>query len=72
MGKIEKWVANQLPDISSQLEVVNGVDFLHISVDAKIKKMRPRIGISMRRGTPERPSSAVSEIWPPSAIVFPD
>lgn len=44
MGKIEKWVANQLPDIGPQLEVVNGVDFLHISVDAKIKKMRPRIG----------------------------
>ena len=44
MGSIDKWVANQLPDISPQLEVVSGVDFLHISVDSKIKKMRPRIG----------------------------
>lgn len=44
MGKIDKWVANQLPDIRAQLEVVSGVDFLHISTDAKIKKMRPRIG----------------------------
>lgn len=44
MGKIDKWVANQLPDIRSQLEVIRGVDFLHISTDHRIKKMRPRIG----------------------------
>lgn len=44
MGKIDTWVANQLPDIRSQLEVIRGVDFLHISTDHKIKKMRPRIG----------------------------
>lgn len=44
MGKIDKWAANQLPDIKRHLEVVSGVDFLHISTDHTIKKMRPRIG----------------------------
>lgn len=44
MAKIDIWLANQLPDMQKSMTVLNGVDFLHISTDQAIKKMRPRIG----------------------------
>lgn len=44
MAKIDAWLANQLPDMQRSMEVVNDVDFLHISTDQALKKMRPRIG----------------------------
>jgi len=44
MAKIDTWLNNQLPDIKRNLTVEKGLDFLHISTNATIKKMRPRIG----------------------------
>lgn len=44
MAKIDTWLANQLPDMRKSMTVLKGVDFLHISTDQAIKKMRPRIG----------------------------
>lgn len=44
MAKIDIWLANQLPDMQKSMAVLKEVDFLHISTDQAIKKMRPRIG----------------------------
>ena len=44
MATIEKWLDGQLPDMKKNMTVVRDIPFYHISFDAKIKKMRPRIG----------------------------
>lgn len=44
MAAIEKWLFNQRHELKSNVKVIKGVTWLHITQDANVKEMIPRIG----------------------------